>query len=111
MKASFVKYQLIFKRPAGTSRGVLHTKDTYFLKIQSGEKTGYGECNLFRGLSADDLPDYEDKLNWLVNHIDLPQEAILEELYQYSSIIFGYEQAMQSLKAPKPDILYPSKFT
>jgi len=56
------KYTLHFKRPAGTSRGVLTSKDTYFLVIERDGKRGIGECNLFRGLSADDVPDYEATL-------------------------------------------------
>ncbi len=111
MKASYFKYTLQFKQAAGTSRGVLHTKDTYFLILKDGDRSGYGECNLFRGLSADDLPDYEDKLLWLTQNIDLPQTDILNKLKGYSSIIFGYEQAIQSLNSTKPYLLYPSRFT
>jgi len=111
MKAFFKKYTLNFKRPAGTSRGILHTKDTYFLILQSGDKTGYGECNLFKGLSADDLPDYEEKLNWLCQNIHLPDTRILSHLKDYSSILFGWEQAVQSIKSEVPHLLYPSAFT
>jgi len=111
MKAHYFKYQLHFKQPAGTSRGVLYHKDTYFLVVTDGNRTGYGECNLFKGLSADDLPDYEAKLQWLIDHIDLPENIILKKLKQYSSIIFGYEQAMRSIKSPEPHLLYPSLFT
>ena len=63
------KYTLDFKRPAGTSRGVLTSKDTYFLVIERDGKRGIGECNLFRGLSADDVPDYEATLQWVQAHI------------------------------------------
>ena len=111
MKAKSLKYSLQFKQPAGTSRGILYHKDTYFIKIVRDGQTGYGECNLFRGLSAEDRPDYEEKLNWLVANIHLTKDVILEQLKDYSSIIFGYEQALWSLKAKNPLILFPSKFT
>jgi hypothetical protein len=49
---------LHFKRPSGTSRGVLKTKDAYYLILEEDGKKGYGECGLLRGLSIDDRPDY-----------------------------------------------------
>ena len=111
MKARYIKYILNFKQPAGTSRGILNTKETYFLILEENGKTGYGECNLFRGLSADDKPDYEEKLNWLVEHIHQKPETILYELRDYPSIIFGWETATQSFKSKQPHLLYPSAFT
>jgi len=111
LKATSQKYQLIFKRPAGTSRGVLHTKETFFIKIVDNERVGYGEAALFRGLSADDLPDYETKLNWLTKHIHLPEKEILSEIKNYASLVFGWEQANLSLQAPQNHILFPSDFT
>jgi len=111
MKAQSQKYTLKFKQPAGTSRGILYHKDTYLIKIEKDGQTGYGECNLFRGLSADDRPDYEDKLNWLVTNIHLQKDIILEQLKDHSSLIFGYEQALWSFNAKNPLILFPSKFT
>ena len=65
MKANYKKYRLNFKKPGGTSRGVLHTKETFFLFVRNGDKIGIGECGIFRGLSIDDRPDYEEKLDWL----------------------------------------------
>ena len=70
MRAQFKPHILEFKRASGTSRGILNTKETWLLKLENQDKVGYGECAVFRGLSIDDLPDYEDKLNWLVDHIN-----------------------------------------
>jgi len=111
MKAHYQKYQLIFKRPAGTSRGVLHRKESFFIRIDKDGKTGYGEAALFRGLSADDVPDYEQKLQWTIENINLPETELLNQLKDYSSILFGLEQALVSLKSVKPHLLYPSPFT
>ena len=111
MKAYFTKYILNFKHPAGTSRGILTTKETYLLILEDNGKIGYGECNLFKALSADDVPDYEEKLAWLVKNINLKTEDILFELRNYSSIIFGWETAIESLNASLPYLLYPSDFT
>ena len=111
MKASFQKYTLNFKLPAGTSRGVLKTKETYFLKIESEGKTGIGECSIFRGLSFDDKPDYEQKLQWLCDNIDLGEKVLLETMILFPSIQFGIEMAFLDLKAKTPMHLFPSKFT
>ena len=62
MKASYYKHILEFKRPSGTSRGILKTKETWFIIIEKDGKRGIGECGILRGLSADDRPDYEAQL-------------------------------------------------
>lgn len=111
MKAHFKKYILNFKQPSGTSRGVLTTKETYFLIIEKNGKKGIGECGLFRGLSYDDKLDYSDKLQWVCNNIYLGKDTLWEELREYPSIQFGVEQAFLSLESDHPMILFPSAFT
>ena len=111
MIATYSSYSLIFKRPSGTSRGVLHNKETYFLKIESNDKLGIGECAIFRGLSCDDLPDYEQKLKWLCDNINLDIETLYNELTNYPSIIFGLEQALLSLRSSDKFILFDSDFS
>lgn len=111
MQASFKKYNLNFKQPSGTSRGVLRSKETYFLFIEENNNMGVGECGLFRGLSIDDRPDYEEKLNWVCKNILLDKEALLEELCEFPSIYFAVEQAFLSLKSKNPFELFPSNFT
>ena len=111
MKASFKKYSLIFKQASGTSRGILKTKETYFLKIENGTSFGIGECAVFKGLSIDDRPDYEDKLHWLCQNILQNEIDLLEELIEFPSIQFGLEQALLSLKSSNPFELFPSEFT
>lgn len=111
MKASYKKYTLNFKQASGTSRGILRTKDTYFLFIEHEGKRGIGECGLFRGLSVDDRPDYEKKLQFVCNNINLGKDALLKELSEFPSIQFGLEQAFLFLEASNPFELFPSKFT
>lgn len=108
MKASYQKYLLNFKRPSGTSRGILTQKETYFLKITDGDQTGLGECALFRGLSFDDVPGYEEKLQWLCHHIN--SADVKTALSDFPSILFGYEQALLNLKHGK-NWYFPSEFT
>ena len=111
MNAFFQKYILNFKQASGTSRGVLRTKETYFLKVADGDNIGFGECAVFKGLSVDDRPDYEEKLYWLCENINRNLDELLQELIEFPSIQFGLEQAFLSVKSENPFELFPSKFT
>ena len=111
MQATYQKYILNFKRPSGTSRGVLTTKETWFLILKDGDKTGIGECGILRTLSIDDRPDYEEKLKWVCAHIYLGKEKLWEKLLDFPSIQFGVEMAFSSLKSQDPFVLFPSEFT
>ncbi|MCY1661130.1 o-succinylbenzoate synthase [Chryseobacterium sp. SL1] len=110
MKAEYSRYLLEFKRPSGTSRGVLLEKETFILEISENGKKGIGECAIFRGLSFDDRPDYEDKLKWLCENIQQESEFLKEELKEFPSIWFGYEQAVLNLKNGE-NLYFPSDFT
>ncbi|MGG6230646.1 o-succinylbenzoate synthase [Tenacibaculum sp. SDUM215027] len=111
IKATYHKYLLNFKQASGTSRGILRTKETWFLILEKEGKKGLGECGLFRGLSIDDRPDYEEKLQWVCNNINLGLDFLLPELTHFPSIQFGLEQAFLSLENKKPFELFPSEFT
>jgi o-succinylbenzoate synthase len=108
--AKFHQYILDFKRPSGTSRGVLNTKETYFIEIFEDDKKGIGECALFRGLSFDDDDDYEAALEWACRNINLTLEELKEELINHPSIIFGIEQALLNLEH-QGELYFPSDFT
>lgn len=111
MEATYKKYILEFKAPSGTSRGILTRKESWFLILKNGEKTGIGECGILRGLSMDDVPRYEEKLQWTCTHIHLGKEALWDALIDFPSIQFGVEQAFLSLNSHDPFLLYPSPFT
>ncbi|MBR9846340.1 MAG: o-succinylbenzoate synthase [Algicola sp.] len=111
MTATVQQYILNFKKPSGTSRGILKTKETWFIIIEINGKTGIGECALFRGLSVDDRPDYEKKLKWVCDHIELGLDNLLSDLIEFPSIQFGLEQAFKSLEAESRFELFPSEFT
>ena len=108
--ATYKKYILNFKNPSGTSRGILRTKETWFILLKKEGKIGYGETGLFRGLSIDDKPDYEQKLQWVCKNIHLGLEKLLKECIQYPSIQFGLEQAFLSLHSLHPFHLFSSDF-
>ena len=111
MKATYQKYILNFKNPSGTSRGVLNTKETWFLIVEQDGKKGIGECGILRGLSADDRPDYEEKLTWTCQNIHLGKDKLWEQLIEFPSIQFGVEMAFESLASSNPFLLFPSEFT
>lgn len=109
--ASYQKHLLNFKLPSGTSRGVLKTKETFFLIVEDGNKKGIGECGLFRGLSIDDRPDYEEKLKWVCDHIHLGIQELYIELMEFPSIQIGLETAFKSLESKDLFNIYPSVFS
>lgn len=111
IKAEYKKYTLNFKNPSGTSRGILRTKETYFIILNENDKIGIGETGLFRGLSIDDLPNYEEKLAWACKNINIGLQKLLFELTNYPSIQFGLEQAILSLNSNNKFELFPSNFT
>lgn len=111
MKASCQRYLLQFKRPSGTSRGIMTEKETWFLILEENGKKGIGECGVLRTLSIDDRPDYEEKLQWVCNNIHLGKDLLWEALVEFPSIQFGIEMAFQSLAGETPFLLFPSEFT
>ena len=111
MTACYTRYLMEFNRPGGTSRGVLTTKETFFLKLTSPTGWGVGECAVFRGLSRDDRPDYEEKIRWACEHIDLGPEILKSRLADWPSLVFGLEQAFRSLASADPFLLFDGPFT
>lgn len=111
MKATFKKFKLTFKSPAGTSRGTLRTKETWFLSIENGGQWGIGECGMFRGLSIDDRPDFEEKLQWTCDNITLGVEALLNTLTEFPAIQIGLETAFKSYYAEDSFQIFSSKFS
>lgn len=111
MRAEYKKYSLKFKEAAITSRNTLLEKDTYFIKVWNEDNPtifGVGESPLFRGLSAEDCPNYEDKLREVcsdINNVDF------SELKSWSSILFGVESALTDLKNGGKQHLYDTPFT
>lgn len=113
MNSSITPYNLIFKKPSGTSRGILTSKKIWLLKVwneESPEVFGLGECALFRGLSAEDRPGYEDVLQSLTPNLP-PLPELFEQLRDFPSILFGLETALADLKNGGKRIIYPSPFS
>lgn len=107
LQFSYIKRTLIFRFDAGTSRGVLRTRDVFWIKAwdsQNAEISGWGEAAPLINLSPDYRPDFEvilgkmlDKLNkesW-----ECSQSSVLLKLkecipFGLPSIRFGLETAI-----------------
>lgn len=114
MNISIIKYPMQFKRPAGTSRGVLKTKDTWFVKLYEDfdpYSIGLGEINMFKGLSADDGAEFYEKLVDLEKNPSFYLDDIHTTLEKFPSIRFGLETALLDFSQTKDQILFPSDFT
>ena len=109
MTAEWSKYTLNFKRPGGTSRGVLREKTSWFIRLTDDGNTGIGECGLLKGLSCDDRDNYEQKLQEVcANPVGFARN--LSELADWPSIRFGLEMALKDLKSSH-HVLFPGGFT
>ena len=64
-------YRLVFRKPAGTSRGVYLKRDVWYIYLTSNDypgRVGIGECAPLPNLSCDDFADYETRLRECCDH-------------------------------------------
>lgn len=111
MRLAYAPYILKFRFPAGTSRGVMNEKPTFFIKIfdeKDPSKFGIGECSVFPGLSPEADGNYGYKLIELLSNIALGRET---DLSRHSSIHFGLEQALRDYAGGCRHLYFPSEFT
>ena len=114
LKAHFKKHTFQFKKPGGTSRGVLLDKDSWFIIVHNKDnpaKKGIGECSIIRKLSIDDRPDFESKLKEITGGINTAEDGLNEGLKEFPSIRFGIETALLDLNSTTSQLLFPSAFT
>ncbi|GGF26284.1 o-succinylbenzoate synthase [Echinicola rosea] len=110
VNAKWYRYTLDFKFDAGTSRGVLKTKDSYFLKVwqtDNPDRVGWGEAGPLPNLSPEDgldLPSIWEALVVKLSQVavEWEEEAILdlcEELVPDNcpSVRFAFETALLDL--------------
>ena len=109
MRVEIKKQTFQFKRPSGTSRGILTQKESWFIRIIKNQKIGIGESSLIEGLSFDAKPHFEKRLNQFAQ--DFCSNQKLSNLNEWPSIQMGFETALLSLKAPQWWEMYPSAFS
>ena len=112
MTYRFKKYNLIFRFDAGTSRGVLRSKTSWFIQLEMDGRVGVGECGILNGLSIEDYDNYEENLNSVLNsYCKNPVSFDWSSLDSFPSIRFGLEMAEFDLRNEGNGILYSNKFT
>jgi o-succinylbenzoate synthase len=104
--AEFIDLQ--FLRPAGTSRGVLHSKPSWILHLNHRDIVGKGEISIIPGLSPEfsDQLSFEKKIDEVISALNNgawnPTEGIdpflLESLQHFPSVLFGLETAWLDFK-------------
>ena len=114
LHCTYQKYILKFRKPGGTSRGVLTEKETWILSLfddENPDKKAWGECGLFRGLSADDRPGYEEKLREVCIKLPEQMQNILPSLREWPSIHFGVDSLLKDWENGCHKIIFESDFT
>lgn len=113
-KFSIIPRTLHFKQPAGTSRGVYTTRQSWFIEVSSDDKPGVkgvGECAPLPDLSCDARPEYATTLAQLCRMIELTGNVNYDMLRPYPSILFGIETALLDLERGGNGNLFDTPFT
>lgn len=115
LTAKYEKKVFQFKRPSGTSRGVLTEKLAWFIYLSADDSPsvlGIGECSIIPGLSPDFENEevYEQKVSEVCQNIDHYVNHP-EELNTYPSIYFGLEMALLDLQNGGKRQFFDTPFT
>lgn len=113
------KYRLDFKFEAGTSRGVMTSKDSWIIKIfDAGDHNvfGIGECSPLPGLSPDLNGNMSKTLDVCQHELSTIDSSDLKHIMEivpkdYPALRFAYETALLDLKEGGRRILYDNAFT
>jgi len=121
-------YPLHFKQPAGTSRGVMHEKNSWFVSLSKQGITGKGEISIIEGLNSEynDFSNFNKEVQrfvtlvceWLNSNSErLHSPSILEELLlidnlsSFPSILFGMETALLDWRLGGKRIYFNNSFS
>lgn len=113
-RLQFVKHILNFNFAAGTSRGVLHQKPSWIIKIFNGSNpaiAGYGECSIIPGLSIDNEAEIEPCLLQIASDLENNLPINWQLVNELPSVRFGLETAIADFENQGQRILFPSSFT
>ncbi|GAB5539017.1 MAG: o-succinylbenzoate synthase [Salibacteraceae bacterium] len=104
---SWIRHSLQFKRPSGTSRGILTDKPSWFLTYAESDWVypALGEVSIIPGLSADPIDRIESKLNEVCANLnaELPTETT-----GFPAITFALEMLEADIKAKGSKVFYPT---
>ncbi|MFZ9585974.1 MAG: o-succinylbenzoate synthase [Crocinitomicaceae bacterium] len=130
MEIHIEKKLLHFKKPSGTSRGMLYDKPSWILRASlPNGNIAQGECSVIPGLSPDFIDDvhYENDLmrlrsyvqsNWSLEEMDGSHVfqsdkwlQLLREFQKSPSLIFGIETLVRDLLGGGSGLLFDSPFS
>ena len=114
IKASYKKYTLRFKQPAGTSRGIYTARTSWFISILDADnplQTGIGECAPLPGLSPELDAGFIDKLSETCRDIERYCDLTPDVLAGFPSIRMGLETAFLDYRNKGTKIFYRNGFT
>ncbi|MDF1570841.1 MAG: o-succinylbenzoate synthase [Bacteroidales bacterium] len=112
--AENIKHTLHFHFAAGTSRGVLHQKDSWFILLRDQDdpgRTGIGECSLIPGLSPDPVAAVPGKLEQVCTRLEHNIPVDEGDLEGFPAIRFALETARRDLETGGKRLLFPGDFT
>lgn len=114
IKADFHLHELIFRKPSGTSRGILNKKKSWFLRIWDTEepaKYGIGECSIIEGLSPETGMDIDQILSGLCKDLESSNGRETATKLETPAIKFAFETALLDLNKGGNRIIFDSSFT
>jgi o-succinylbenzoate synthase len=111
MQARYFSLTLDFKFPAGTSRGILLHKQSWFIELSGDSRNGTGECSTIPGISPDPQKGYPEKLTEVCKQLNDGKPIEQIDLRAYPSIQFGLETALLDYYGDEEHLLFPSAFT
>ncbi len=121
MTTRISKHILNFNFEAGTSRGILKNRATYYLLLEHNGMVGIGEASPLKGLSIDFIPDFEQHLQRIIAFFDkitaIPNgldqiTKILDTLAldPFPSIRFALETALLDLSNTGQKMVFSNSF-
>jgi o-succinylbenzoate synthase len=119
MKIDVLKYRLDFKFKVGTSRGVMTSKDSFFIRMineKNPQIEGIGECGPLPGLSPDLTAG---SLEGVFGHCQAAFSGLetlgIEQLKKmipgnFPAVLFGLETALMDLMNGGQRVIYNNQF-
>lgn len=110
MKASFKKHILNFKKQAGTSRGVLLEKPSWFLILEHQGKYGIGECSILPKLSLEKDTNLSKVFESICQDIHIGEKELIKKWQHLPAVKFAIEMAFLDLKFGEEKQFYDTTF-
>ncbi|MEE9374296.1 MAG: o-succinylbenzoate synthase [Saprospiraceae bacterium] len=106
------RYDLLFRFDAGTSRGIMRQKTSWFLKLEKDNRIGIGEFGILKGLSVENFDSFEEDINKNIREYSKETKKFnWSSLNDFPVIKFGLEMAHLDLARHGNGILFDNAFT